>query len=108
MPAADTQGYPGLSDQVDRHLASTWGPALAVSAIAAGIMLAQNPTYASEQGYNSQQAASGAFASTLGSYARRGLEADLMINRPTIVVRPGTPFRVLLTRDLVFPGPYKG
>jgi Bacterial conjugation TrbI-like protein len=108
MPAADTQGYPGLSDQVDRHLASTWGPALLVSAITAGVMLAQTPVYGGYQGYNGEQQATGAFASTLGAHARQGLNADLMINRPTIIVRPGTPLRVLLTRDLVFPGPYQG
>ena len=106
IPGADEQGYPGLSDQVDRHLASTWGPALAISAISAGTMLAQNPTYGGYQGYNSTEQATGTFASSLGSQARQQLNSELMINRPTINIRPGIPFRVLLTRDLVFPGPY--
>lgn len=108
MPAADTQGYPGLSDQVDRHLVETWGPALAISAITAGMMLAQNPTYGGYQGYSGTQAASGAFATSLGTHATQQLNSALITARPTIVVRPGAPFRVLLTRDLVFPGPYEG
>jgi hypothetical protein len=108
MPAADTQGYPGLSDEVDRHLAATWGPALAISAITAGVMLAQNPTYGGYQGYSGMQEATGAFANSLGTHATQQLNAALMIAKPTIVVRPGAPFRVLLTRDLVFPGPYEG
>ena len=64
LPAADAQGYPGLTDEVDRHLASTWGPALLISSITAGVMLAQHPTFGSYQGYDATQQASGAFAST--------------------------------------------
>jgi type IV secretory pathway VirB10-like protein len=108
LPAADAQGYPGLTDEVDRHLASTWGPALLISSITAGIMLAQHPTFGSSQGYDTSQQASGAFAGTLGNHATQALNNDLMISRPTIVIRPGTPFRVLLTHDLTFPGPYGG
>jgi type IV secretory pathway VirB10-like protein len=108
LPAADAQGYPGLTDEVDRHLAATWGPALLISGITAGAMLAQRPTFGSYQGYDATQQASGAFASSLGSRATQTLGSELLVNRPTIVVRPGTPFRVLLTRDLTFSGPYGG
>jgi type IV secretory pathway VirB10-like protein len=108
LPAADAQGYPGLTDEVDRHLPSTWGPALLISSITAGVMLAQHPTFGSYQGYDASQQASGAFASTLGNHATQALNNDLVISRPTIVIRPGTPFRVLLTHDLTFPGPYGG
>jgi len=37
-PAADSQGYPGLSDQVDNHYVRTWSPALLIAAITAGTM----------------------------------------------------------------------
>jgi type IV secretory pathway VirB10-like protein len=107
LPAADVAGYPGLHDKVDRHLTQTWGPAVLVSAITAGMMLAQNPTYGSYQGYSSTQQASGAFANTLGGQTNASLNMLLQQARPTITVAPGTALRVLITRDLPLDHPYE-
>jgi type IV secretory pathway VirB10-like protein len=104
-PGVDSQGYPGFNDQVDNHYAKTWGPAFLISAITAGTMLATTPTYSSYQGYNPEQEALGAAGQSLGNRASGQLGADLNRNKPTITIRPGYHFRVLVTRDLTFTGP---
>jgi type IV secretory pathway VirB10-like protein len=107
MNAMDATGAPGLSGQVDHHGGQIWLPAILTSAITAGVMLAQNPVYGSAQGYNSTQQASGAFASSLGSIATNNLYSRLMTIRPTIKIAKGTPIRILVNRNFVFPGPYE-
>ena len=105
MPGADPQGYPGFEDLVENHYARTWTPALLISAITAGAMLALNPTYGSAQGYNAEQEALGARAQRLGSF-QEGAMRQLANVKPTIRIRPGYNFRILVTRDMVFSGPY--
>src|SRR5271169_3530632 len=102
MPGTDPQGYPGFEDLVDNHYARTWTPALLISAITAGTMLASNPTYGSAGGYNVSQEALGAGASRMGSFGQEQLMSKLVNNKPTLTIRPGYQFRILVTRDLVF------
>src|SRR6266851_1725806 len=40
MPGTDSQGYPGFHDLVNNHCVRTWTPALLISGITAGTMLA--------------------------------------------------------------------
>jgi type IV secretory pathway VirB10-like protein len=107
MPGADTAGYPGFEDLVNNHYARTWTPALLISGITAATMLASRPTYGSTNGYNPEQEALGAGAESLGTRAVGQLGADFGSAKPTLTIRPGYEFRILVTRDLVFSGPYK-
>jgi type IV secretion system protein TrbI len=106
MPGADPAGYPGFEDLRDNHYARTWTPAVLISAITAGTMLASNPTYGSAGGYNVAQEAAGAGTSRIGSFGQEQLMTQLINNKPTIIIRPGYQFRVLITRDMVFSQPY--
>ncbi len=106
MPGADAQGFPGFQDLTDNHYARTWTPALLISAITAATMLASHPTYGSASGYDSEQQALGAGAETLGGRATGQLGMDMVQNKPTITIRPGYVFRLLVTRDLVFDHAY--
>jgi type IV secretory pathway VirB10-like protein len=106
MPGADPQGYPGFEDLVNSHYARTWTPAVLISAITAGTMLASNPTYGSAGGYNMTQEALGAGTSRMGSFGQEQLMSQLVNNKPTLTIRPGYQFRILVTRDLVLSGPY--
>jgi type IV secretory pathway VirB10-like protein len=107
MNSMDVSGAPGLSGDIDHHLAQIWLPAILTSAISAGVMLAQNPTYGGYQGYSSTQQASGAFASSMGGIATNNLASRLMTVHPTIRITKGTPIRILVNRNFVFPGPYE-
>jgi len=108
LPSADTEGYPGLNDKVDRHLAQTWLPSILVSAITAGSMLSTTSTYGSAQGYSATSEALGQFGSSLGGQAIGNLNLMFQQLRPSIEIRKGTVFRVLVTRDLRFDQPYDG
>jgi type IV secretory pathway VirB10-like protein len=110
LTGSDAAGYAGFQDQVNHHYAKVWTPALLMSAIAAGMMMADYPAITSGPNgtgaYSmnpSQMAAMGA-AQQLGGQATSHL-ANVQI-APTIQIRPGYHFRVLVTRDLVFSGPY--
>jgi type IV secretory pathway VirB10-like protein len=69
-------------------------------------MLASHPTYGRINGYNPEQQALGAAGESLGSRAVGQLGSSLNQNKPTITIEPGYHFRVLVTRDLTFSGPY--
>lgn len=109
LTGSDAAGYTGFQDQVDHHYARVWPPALLMSAISAGMMMSDYPmmsTGSSGCGYSmgpGQMAAMGA-GQQLGHQAM-GHMAIVQI-APTIQIRPGYHFRVLVTRDLVFSGAY--
>src|SRR5216684_3979179 len=107
MPGADTAGYPGFEDLVNNHYAHTWTPAILISGITAATMLASRPTYGGINGYSPEQEALGAGAESLGTRAAGQLGAGIGYPKPTITIRPGYEFRILVTRDLVLSGPYK-
>jgi type IV secretory pathway VirB10-like protein len=101
----DESGASGLHDQVDHHYPQIVGTALLLSAITAGVQLSQ-PQQATIYGTPSAgQVAAGALGQQMGQVgiesARRGLDLP-----PTITIRVGHPFDVLLTRDIAFDGPY--
>lgn len=112
LTGSDAAGYAGFEDQVNHHYAKVWAPALLMSAISAGMMMSDYPmmsggAYGYGGGYYmspGQMAAMGA-GQQLGQEAM-GRMANVQV-APTIQIRPGYHFRVLVTRDLVFSGPYQ-
>ena len=110
LPGTDQAGYAGFQDQVNRHYVKVWTPALLMSAISAGMMMSQAPMYAGG-GYGGyyvspgQMAAMGA-GQQLSQAAMSHLGTATAEARPTIRIRPGYNFRVMVTRDLIFSGPY--
>jgi len=115
MPGTDQGGYTGFSDQVNNHYVATFGTAALTSLISAGQMAAfgGGGTYGAYGYYQPNQwAMAGEMAGSAGS-AQMGALGQQMIgnglNRPpTIEIRPGYQFNVMVTEDLAFPGPYKG
>jgi type IV secretion system protein TrbI len=103
MPGADEQGEAGFSDQVNNHFVRIFGSALLMSAITAGI------TYSQDQGQNNNYSQvpragdilSQAVGQQLGSATAALLEKNLSI-APTLHIRPGYRFFVIVIRDLTF------
>jgi type IV secretory pathway VirB10-like protein len=118
---ADQAGYAGVSDEVNNHYLATFGTAAAMALISAGQAVGQIAAYGNQPvtvgpfGYSQtmsqeqlavQQASSNA-TNQLGNVGAQVVSKGL--NRaPTLTVRPGFELNVLLTSDLVFPGPFKG
>jgi type IV secretion system protein VirB10 len=117
MPGMDQAGYTGFSDQVDNHYLATFGTAGVISLISAGQMVGQMAGFGGGSygayGYTppNQWAMAGESAGSAASAQLGGVAQQMVgqgLNRPpTIEIRPGYQFTVMVTADLIFPGPYK-
>jgi type IV secretion system protein VirB10 len=117
MPGMDQTGYAGFTDQVDNHYLATFGTAAVISLISAGQMVGQMAGFGGGSygayGYTppNQWAMAGESAGSAASAQLGGVAQQMVgqgLNRPpTIEIRPGYQFTVMVTADLVFPGPYK-
>jgi type IV secretory pathway VirB10-like protein len=117
MPGADQSGYAGFSDQIDHHYLATFGTAAVMSLISAGQSIGQMATLGSGGTYGpygyyqpnqwamASQTAGSAASGQFGALGQQMIGQGL--NRPpTIEIRSGYQFDVMITQDLVFPGPY--
>jgi type IV secretory pathway VirB10-like protein len=111
LTGTDAAGYAGFQDQVNHHYAKVWAPALLMSAISAGMMMSDYPMMSGGPYTNGGYYMSPGQMAAMGAGQQLGQEAmGRMANvrvAPTIQIRPGYHFRVLVTRDLVFSGPYE-
>lgn len=103
MPGADLSGIAGLSDQIDNHYFRIFSSALMFSLFGAAGQLSQ-PQSSNSQ-LTSQQIIYGAIGQQMGQTATQ-LVAKNMNIQPTLKIRPGVDFNVLLTRDMVLQAPY--
>jgi len=106
MPGTDASGAAGFHDQVNLHLVRVFGNALLLSIFSAGVQLSQIPSYG--QGFTGPTAGNvlgGALGQELGQTSNELIRRGINI-APTLEIRPGYAFNVMVTQDLVFPGPY--
>lgn len=95
QPGADAAGYAGLEDRVNSHWGRMLRAALVSSLLGVGTELA-----ASGEGDLVRALRSGLQDGT-NEAGRRVVEREISM-APTLTVRPGFVFRVIVTRDLVF------
>ncbi|MAN65756.1 MAG: conjugal transfer protein TrbI, partial [Hyphomonadaceae bacterium] len=92
-PAADAQGYAGVSDRTDHH----WDRVFAAAGLATLLGIG------SELGSDAddiERAIRRGFGDSVSEAGQRVVDRNLGI-QPTIRIRPGWPVRVIVTRDLV-------
>ena len=108
-PGTDSAGYVGFKDRVDSHWVRIFGSAVLMSAISAGVAYSQD-RYQSNGNYYApprfSDELSQAVGQQFGQAAAKLLEKNLDI-APTLKIRPGYRFSVLLIKDFVFPGAYQ-
>jgi type IV secretion system protein VirB10 len=97
MAGIDASGQAGFSDKVDRHLLRSFGSAALIASFGAGIGLALPNDPATGIG----DAARRSFSETFGRLAERTISKNLDV-QPTLKIRPGYRFNILVDRDLVF------
>ena len=118
MPGADPAGYVGFSDQVNNHYARTFGTAAVMSLLSAGQMVGQMSAFGGGGAYGpygyyqpNQWAMAGETAGSAASGQLGALGQQMLgqgMNRaPTLQIRPGYQFDVIVTQDLNFPGAYR-
>lgn len=107
MAGTAAQGYGGFKDQVNNHYLKTFGSAVLVAMIGTGIDMAvpESSTLATQD--TASDAARRNFAETFGRVAERTINRNLDV-QPTLEIRPGYKFNVLVDQDIVFPSAYRG
>lgn len=106
MVGADEQGESGLSDQVDNHYARIFGSAILMSMLGVGAQLSQPQTGNALTTPSASQQAAGALAQQINTVGTNLLNKNLNI-QPTLNIRPGYTFNVLVNRTMILP-PYQG
>jgi type IV secretion system protein VirB10 len=109
MSGAGPRGFSGFHDEVDDHTWSIFKDALLMSVINVGMAMASpTSTATNTTGVTGNQALSNseqALSQTFGQ-AEAGILQKGMNVSPTLKIRPGYAFEVVVTKDLVFPGTY--
>lgn len=107
MAGTDVEGYGGFKDKVDRHLWRAFGSAALIALIGTGIDMSmpESSTLASQD--TASDAARRNFAQSFGRVAEETISKNLSI-QPTIRIRPGYKFNVLVDQDIVFLSAYNG
>lgn len=101
MAGTDSAGYGGFTDQVDTHFFETFGSAVLVALIGAGSeMMLPSDGGGDEDG--GEDAVRESFAETFSELSEQTVSRNMDV-QPTLEVRPGYNFNVLVDQDIVFP-----
>jgi type IV secretion system protein VirB10 len=106
MSGTDAQGYGGFKDKVNNHYVRTFGSAVLIALIGTGIDMAvpQSSTLATQD--TASDAARRNFAETFGRVTDRTIQRNMDV-QPTLEIRPGYKFNVLVDQDIVLHGAYQ-
>ena len=107
MPGATGAGYSGFKDQVNHHYWRVFGSAFLMSMITAGVVYSQDHNDNNDDDdYSASDAMSEQLANQMGQTAAQLIQRNLTI-APTIEIRPGFRFNVVVTKDMIFKKPYQ-
>lgn len=101
MPGADMGGYAGFRDKVNNHYGRIMGSGLLLSVFSAGIQLSQ-PQASNGENYSSSQIIAGSLGQQMGQIGMQMAQRNMNI-QPTIEIRPGYQFNVMVTKDIILP-----
>lgn len=105
MPGANSAGYAGFKDRVNNHYFRIFGSALLMSGVIAGVATSQ-PSQEGNSAPTASTAMSQALGLELGQVAAQMIAKNLNV-APTLEIRPGYRFNVMVTKDLTFSKPYQ-
>ncbi|WP_172840394.1 TrbI/VirB10 family protein [Solemya pervernicosa gill symbiont] len=106
MSGSDQEGYAGFEDQVDNHYFQVFGSAILMSFVSAGAQLSQPDNTNINDDESSSAALSAALGQQIGEVSAEMTRKNLKI-QPTIEIRPGYRFNVMVNKDIAFKQPYK-
>jgi type IV secretory pathway VirB10-like protein len=101
MTGVDTSGYAGFADQTDMHFWPTFRNALLLSTISAAVQLSQ-PRATNGNAYSSNQVAAGALGQQMNQVGMNTI-GHTTNQAPTLTIRPGYLFDVLVNQDMILP-----
>jgi type IV secretory pathway VirB10-like protein len=106
MGGVDQQGYAGFKDKVNTHAVPAFAKALFISAITAGVQLSQPRSQQGDYSYNAQQITAASLGQQMNQLGMGYIQKN-MNQAPTLTIRPGYQFNVMVNKDIVLPT-YKG
>ena len=106
MPGTDGAGYSGFNDKVNNHYLRIFGNALLMSGVIAGINSTQTNPNNDPFGTSTNTLVTQAIAQQMGRVAVEMIQKNLNIS-PTLEIRPGYRFNVMVVKDLTFDRPYR-
>ena len=104
MSGADQAGYAGFKDRVNNHFLRVFGTAALASAIGAAPLLAASDSNSFVT--SGKEQATQQFANDMASTTKTVVSKNINI-QPTIEIRPGYRFVVMVNKDIAFPNPYR-
>jgi type IV secretion system protein VirB10 len=99
MGGSDAAGQGGFADEVHRHYGRIFGSALLMSVMSAGIQLSQ-PQARAFDNISAQQTIAANIGVQMGQTGMEVTRRNLNV-QPTIVIRPGYRFQVIVNKDFV-------
>lgn len=96
----------GFNDKVNNHYFKTFGSAVLIALIGTGMDMAIQESSALATQNTASDATRRNFAETFGRVADRNMARNMDV-QPTLEIRPGYKFNVLMDQDIVFPGSVK-
>uniref|UniRef100_E6PKK8 Conjugation TrbI family protein n=1 Tax=mine drainage metagenome TaxID=410659 RepID=E6PKK8_9ZZZZ len=102
MVGADGQGESGLSDEVDNHYTRIFGSAILMSMLGVGAQLSQPQNAGAFNTPSASAQAAGSLSQQLDSVGTNLLNKNLNL-QPTLNIRPGMTFNVLVNRTMILP-----
>lgn len=110
MRGSDQAGYSGFHDKVNNHYLRMFGATLFMSAISAGTTYAVDHLNDNNNGGDSdspmRDEMAMALAQQMGQLSMNLLQKHLNVS-PTIEIRPGYKFSIVVTKDVVFDAAYE-
>ncbi len=107
MPGADQAGYAGFTDQINNHYLRIFGSAFMMSLITGGMAYTMDSLDSGGSGddVSVQDEMTSALTAQLGQTTTTMLQKNLNI-KPSLEIRPGYQYNVVVTKDIVFDAPY--
>lgn len=105
MPGADNAGNAGFTDKVNNHYFRTFSSAFLLSGVIAAVSMSQDSGRDTGNQQRASDALSESLGQTLGQTMAEMIRKNLNI-APTLQIRPGYRFNVMVTKDMVFQGAY--
>ena len=102
MAGTDGQGQAGFSDQVDNHYAKIFGSSILMSLLGAAAQLSQPQSGLQTMQPTPQQQAAAAMASGMANTGNQLLSKNLSV-QPTIKIRAGYLFNVMVNKTMIMP-----
>ena len=108
MPGTDLAGAAGFRDRVHHDYVRTFGGAVLLSAISAGLQISQGTFASANQATGTsdlREILAAALGQNLGDLGTEMAQRNMNV-QPTLEIRSGYRFNIAVMKDLILPGPY--